>query len=465
MQTKPWSRAITENAQPFGPVPLTPSQGSLPEDLQGTLYRNGPAQLHLGGRTMGHWFDGDGAILRVHCDRQGVTATYRFVETQFRQREQIADRLLFENYGTKAAGMVWNRWTQPLKNAANTSVMRWGDRLLALWEGGFPHALDPETLATEGLCDLGWLQPGQRFSAHPKGDPLSGEVYNFGVTLGARCSLEVYRCDRRGHLLKTQAIPLSGMALIHDFVLVGPYLVFMIPPVRLNPLASLIQSFGDALRWQPHLGTEILILDRQDLTVVNRIPCDPWYQWHFANGYQDGEENLVIDWVRFPDFATNQNLKEVASGQITTPAAGHLWTLTLDPRTGKILRNEALGDRPCEFPVISPQRVGQDWRYTWIATQPDDRPGELLRSLARYDRQTQHWQHQPFPEGCYPSEAILVPSQGDPEGGWLLTVVYDGNAHRSSVQIFPSDRFGEGPQCILPLPQIVPPSFHGTFVA
>jgi all-trans-8'-apo-beta-carotenal 15,15'-oxygenase len=33
-----------------------------------------------------------------------------------------------------------------LKNVANTSILQWGGRLLALWEGGRPHELDLVTL-------------------------------------------------------------------------------------------------------------------------------------------------------------------------------------------------------------------------------------------------------------------------------------------------------------------------------
>ena len=41
-----------------------------------------------------------------------------------------------------------------MKNVANTSVLRWGGRLLCLWEGGMPYELDPDTLETLGPFDL-----------------------------------------------------------------------------------------------------------------------------------------------------------------------------------------------------------------------------------------------------------------------------------------------------------------------
>lgn len=41
-----------------------------------------------------------------------------------------------------------------MKNVANTSVLRWGGRLLCLWEGGQPYEVDPRTLETVGPFDL-----------------------------------------------------------------------------------------------------------------------------------------------------------------------------------------------------------------------------------------------------------------------------------------------------------------------
>ncbi len=63
----------------------------------------------------------------------------------------------------------------------------------------------------------------------------------------------------------------------------------------------------------------------------------------------------------------------------------------------------------------------------------------------------------------YPSEPIYVPSADEPTTGWLLTVVYDGNNHSSEVRIYHSDRLDAEPICRLGLPEVIPPSFHGTW--
>merc|ERR1712137_547435 len=66
------------------------------------------------------------------------------------------------------------------KNLANTNVLSWGGRLLALWEGGKPYELNPVSLATLGETNLaGTLKDGDQFTAHPRIDASTGRMVGF----------------------------------------------------------------------------------------------------------------------------------------------------------------------------------------------------------------------------------------------------------------------------------------------
>lgn len=462
-----WAGAIDSPGREFAAAELTILAGGLPDALQGTLYRNGPGCLERGGQRVGHWFDGDGAVLAVRFAGRKASACYRYVRTAGYQEETRRDRYLFPNYGQTAAGPFWNNWLRPVKNVANTSVLALPDRLLALWEGGWPHALDLEDLHTGGPDPLGWLAAGESFSAHPKGDPQTGELYNFGVSPGRDAELLLYRCDRAGSLIQRQTIALDGVPLIHDFVLAGRYLIFFVAPVRMDVLPALLgfKSFGEALTWRPQLGVQILLVDRATLEPVARGEADPWFQWHFANGCETDSGEIIVEFVRFPDFTTNQNLREVARGRIETPAAGKLWRVRLDPQTARLHSQEPLSDRTCEFPTVAASDVGRDWRYTYLsAHRAGTVPGsELLGAIAIFDRQTQALTVADPGSDCYPSEPIFIPNPQDPAVGWLVTVVYDGRARRSQVWVYDRDNLTAGPICRLGLPEVVPHSFHGTW--
>ncbi len=461
-----WAKAIAKPATEFPLTQLSTISGTIPENLKGSLYRNGPGRLERGGMQVGHWFDGDGAILAVHFAEGLARATYRYVQTEGYLEEERANKLIYGNYGMHPTGAWWQRFGKSSKNVANTSVMALPDKLLALWEGGLPHALDLETLETFGLENLEGLENRLPYSAHPKRDPLTGEIFNFGISYGKNATLNVYRSDRHGKLIKKSQTNLQGLSMVHDFVMAGDYLIFCVPPLRMNvfPVLLNLQSYSESLQWKPQEGMEILVFHRDTLELVSRTNAEPWYQWHFGNGYSDRDRNLVFDLVRYPDFTTNQYLKEIASGTTKTTAKGTLWQMRLNPNTGEFLESSQLGDRGCEFPSVAPSQVGQNSRYTYLSLHRPDAVinQELFGAIARYDYQTNTLTEADLGTNRYPMEPIFAPDP-NPDTGYVITVVFDGDRECSEVWIFDSDRLDSEPVCRLGLPSIVPMGFHGTW--
>ncbi|MBE9155487.1 carotenoid oxygenase family protein [Nodosilinea sp. LEGE 06152] len=459
-----WTAAIAQPATEFAATALPVLDGQLPADLRGTLYRNGPARLERGGVQFNHWFDGDGAVLRVQFDGSTAVANYRYVRSAGFVEEEEAEQCLYRGYGTLPPVSIWQRWQTQMKNAANTSVLALPDRLLALWEGGLPHRLDLETLETLGPDNLDGLRPSDTFTAHPKRHPRTGKIFSFGTIPGGNATLKLYRLSATGVVEKTGTIPLSGIPLIHDFVLADRYLVFCVSPVRLSPLPALfaLSSFSDALQWQPQQGTQIIVVDADSLEPIALEAADPWYQWHFGHSYLDFDGSVVFDVVRYPDFATNRYLKEVASGHMTTPAEAQLWQYRTDPKTARILDQQCIIDRHCEFPIA----IGQDeTAITYLNVHREETAplSELFSAIARFDPKT-GLTIADAGAGCYPSEPIPVENAANPQQPWVLTVVYNGHHHRSEVWVYEGQDLERGPVCRLELPGVVPPSFHGTWV-
>ena len=464
---KAWAKA---NAQPGREYPRTELPilfGNIPEGLRGTLYRNGPARLERGGIHVGHWFDGDGAILAVNFTDAGATGVYRYVQTPGYQEETKAGKLLYGNYGMTAPGPIWNQWRRPIKNVANTSVLALPDKLLALWEGDNPYALDLESLETHGLDDLGGLDRGLAYSAHPKVDFQTREIFNFGLSPGLNATLNVYKSDFTGKILQKAKFSLEGVPLIHDFVLAGQYLVFFAPAVRVNiwPVMFGTSTYSDSLKWQPEVGTQILVIDRENLSLVSRGQTEPWFQWHFANGYVDASGTVIVDIARYQDFQTNEYLRQVATGETHTAAKSTLTRVHLRPDTGKVTAIQELLDKHCEFPSVPQQNVGQASRYTYMSSfrPQSDIAQEILNAIARFDRQTETFTAADLGANRYCSEPIHVQDPQNQAQSWLVTVVYDGNSDTSEVWVFDSDRLDETPVCKLGLPSVITPGFHGTW--
>jgi all-trans-8'-apo-beta-carotenal 15,15'-oxygenase len=462
-----WAGAIASPAVEFPLTPLPVLAGTLPPGLQGSFYQNGPARLERQGQRVAHWLDGDGAILGLHCDGSSAVATYRYVRSAGFEEEEAAGEYRFRGYGSLPPVPLWRRWQTQVKNAANTSVLALPDRLLALWEGGWPHHLEPDSLATQGLENFDSLVPGDTFSAHPKRHPDSGDIFNFGITAGANAQLQLYRLNAAGRLQQRQTVDLSGNPLIHDFVLADRYLLFCVPPVRLNPLPAVLglQSFSDALQWQPRRGTQLVVIDADSFEVIAWNQVDPWFQWHFGHSYLNPRGHIVMDVVRYDDFATNQQLREVASGCITTAAEAQLWQYEVNPQTAAIVSSRCLVDRHCEFPVpfLPPGAPTGSPAPTYLnlhRTVPTPQ-GELFQAIAQFDPSRPSLTIADVGAGRYAAEPQPVPDYLDPQRHWVLTVVYDGHRHRSEVWIYAGDHLEDGAICRLQLPQVIPPSFHG----
>ncbi|MBH8563577.1 carotenoid oxygenase family protein [Nostoc sp. CENA67] len=465
---KAWAGAIAKPATEFPLTQLPILSGKIPDGLRGTLYRNGPARLERGGVSVGHWFDGDGAILAVHFTDAGATGVYRYVQTAEYQAETQAGRFLYGVYGTHTPGPIWKRWNQQFKNAANTSVLALPDKLLALWEATNPYALDLQTLETIGLDNLGALTKGLPYSAHYKRDPHTGEIFNFGVSIGSSVQLNLYRSDRTGKIIQKTAFKLDRYSVIHDFVLTQKYLVFFMPPMALNTLPLLLglTTLSESLLWKPQLGTQVLIFDRENLSLVSRGETDPWFHWHFGNGYEDDQGTIILDVVRYSDFEqSNEFLREFASGKTHTIANGTLWQVRLNPQMGKVINAQQVVNRKCEFPVVPQSQVAQSSRYTYFSLlgQNADITNEWFGAIARFDYNSETLTEADLGENRYVTEPIHAQDTQNPHQGWVLTVVYDGNSDSSEVWVFDSDRLNEEPVCKLGLPSVIPHSFHGTW--
>ena len=459
----PWSGGFRTLAEEHD-YRIDEIDGQVPAGLRGTLYRNGSGRNDLGGQWFPHWFDGDGMISAIRFDDRGIHYRNRYIATDNYRDETRAGHIVNRGFGKmRPGGVLANAFRQPA-NVSNTSVVMQGDRLLSLWEGGPPFALDPVTLETRGNETFGGTV--KAFSAHPKVDPATGELFNFGIDYGASTTLTPYRLDKGG-LTRLPAVKLPYPVMNHDFVLTPSYLAFCIGPILVAPLKFLMgfRSFDGALSWDGTRPTQILLIPRDGRGKPRFIETDAFFQFHFANGFEE-DGALVLDLARYPDYDTiGQALRDYYKSAWPSRGMAALTRMRIDLATGTVERRTYDSGTANEFPCINPAYSGKRQRYAYIACNPADRAAGLQQQLAKVDLETGAVTRHDFAPGGYPGEPLFIATGagGVEDDGVVVTLVFDARRQTTDIVGLDARDLAARPLFVAPLRHHVPFSLHGTF--
>jgi all-trans-8'-apo-beta-carotenal 15,15'-oxygenase len=459
----PWSGGFRTLAEEHD-YRIDEIDGQVPAGLRGTLYRNGSGRNDLGDKWFPHWFDGDGMISAIRFDDSGIHYRNRYVATENYRDETRAGRIVNRGFGKQRPyGMLGNAFRQPA-NVSNTSVVMQGDRLLSLWEGGPPFALDPTTLDTRGIETFGGTV--KAFSAHPKIDPDTGEMFNFGIDYGVKTTLTPYRIDK-GVVTRLPPVMLPRPVMNHDFVLTTRYLVFCLGPIILWSLPFVVghKSFDHALNWDNRIPTLILLVPRDGSGKPRIIETDPFFQFHFANGFEE-DGALVLDLARYPDYHTiGQALRNYWQSKWPSEGMAALTRMRVDLASGKIDNRTYDSGTANEYPRINPAYSGKRQRYAYIACNPADQAMGLQQQLARVDLQSGAVARHDFRPGGYPGEPLFIATRpaGAEDDGVVVSLVFDAARQRTDIVGLDARDLAARPLFVAPLRHHVPFSLHGTF--
>jgi all-trans-8'-apo-beta-carotenal 15,15'-oxygenase len=365
--------------------------------------------------------------------------------------------------GTPSSGGRLNRILHPVpSNLANTNVIQHAGRMYALWEGGLPHELDPDTLETVGARRFGgrlrWMGS---YSAHPCFCPDIGEMYNFGVELFPGPHLRIYATNPRGRLRHLTSVRLPYPAMIHDFALTERHLVFLVSPIvpAVLPIVTGSAALGEVMEYRPEKGSAVIVVDR-DGRGVRTIETDPFLQFHLSNAFDRGGD-VVVDAITYRDGAVLNAIADFRTRSLTdAPSALTRFTVG---KSGAIGR-ELISATSCEFPRHHPGFDGKEHRYAYIATR--NRLATLYDAITKVDLHTRdertYAAETPGNSFCEP---VFAPRPGaDAEDdGWLLTVEYQSDSHRSRLVVLDARDVEAGPVFRAQLTHHIPQGFHGNF--
>jgi len=427
--------------------------GRLPTALRGRYLRNGPNPAFAPlGRY--HLFDGDGMVHGIELDEGVARYRNRWVRSRGLDAERRAGRALFGGLSSyqlpppellAEAGMM--------KNTANTHVVHHAGRTLALMEAAPPTELT-EALDTVGPYDFDGRLGGP-MTAHPKVDPVTGELVFFGYSPLAPY-LRYHVADADGVLTTSVDIDLPRAVMMHDFGVSSRRAVFFDLPAVFDLDALL--SGGEGIRWEPDAGARIGVLDRSDPHGgVRWVEVEPFFMFHVLNAWDDGDA-VVVEGCR------SRRLNTSFGAPLEEPIRPHLHRWRIDVQAGRVTE-EQLDDRASDFPRLDERRAGLQARFGYVAnprrwTEQD----ATFAGVVKHDLVDGTSSVHSYGEGAVSGEPVFVadPDRDAEDGGWLLNLVQDDEAG-SGLVVLDAEDLHEVARVHIPVR--VPSGFHGSWVA
>jgi carotenoid cleavage oxygenase len=421
--------------------------GQVPEALCGRYLRNGPNPVSAPEPATYHWFTGDGMVHGIRL-RDGRAEWYR---NRWVRSAEVARALGEEPPpGPVHAGMDF---------APNTNVIGHAGRTFAIVEAGArPYELSDE-LQTIGPCDFGGTLDGG-YTAHPKRDPLTGELYAVSYFYGWGDDVEVTVLDAQARVRTSRRVAMGGPVSVHDAAITQRHVALLDLPVTFSMEAA-ASGATFPYRWQEGYHARVGLLPRDGAsTDVVWHDVEPCYVFHPLNAFDDpGGDGIVLDVVRHPSMFRTWTLGP-AEGS-TTLERWHL------DGHGSPVKEERLDDRGQEFPRVDERRVGLPHRYGYAVAvgRSDDIPG-TESVLLRHDLERGTSDARSFGRGASLGEAVFVPrsDDGGESDGWLLMLVHSADTGTSALHILDADDIEGEAQAVVELPQRVPAGFHGNWV-
>jgi len=419
-------------------------EGSIPSELEGTLFRNGPDPIVDPDPSMYHWFLGDGMVHSLELSHGEAKYRNRWVRTPG---------------ACSALGEPAPDWVPEVNgigSVANTSVVRHAGRILATVETSLPTEIG-EDLSTIGAFDFAGALTSP-FTAHPQFDSVTGEMLFFGYDAVGPPFLRYHVADATGRLVQTSVIDVPRPVMMHTFAATATRVLWFDLPVVFD--LELLGVRPIPVAWRPELGARVGIMSRSGDTGVTWIDIEPCYLYHHVNAYDDGT-NVVVDVVRYPDnYATDRYGIGASS-----PSRLERWTI--DP-IGRRVDVRTLDDACQEFPRINDAFATQPNRYGYTAEASVGPTSFALNAaLRKHDLRQDTVERHDFGPGRAAGEPIFVTAADDrqEDAGWVLSVVYDEATDTSALAILDATRFAATPVATIHLPRRIPYGFHGTWIS
>ena len=381
--------------------------GEIPRDLEGVFVRNG-ANPRFAQKGRHHWFDGDGMLHAVELrGRPGrlpePLGAHEGVPRRGGGRAGAVDRA--SPRGPTSPTRAARSRTPPTPTSSTTRAASYA----LWWLGGEPYVA-PRPLARDPRHrDLGRpVQDG--VSAHPKVDPVTGEMMFFDhKPLPPYLHLR-RRLDRRARSSHLTTIDLPGPRLQHDMAITERHSILLDMSMMWDP--ALLAQGKTKVGFFRDKPARFGVLPRHapggEVRWFEATPC---YMYHTINAWEEGDAIVLvgckIDEPARRRPAQPQRRAPGADHRLPPPRAPlHRWTLRPRHRAGEGGAARRHARRVPDAWTTACSAAASRYSYT-RASRP--RPTLLFDGVVKYDTDAgRSWVHR-YPAGRFGGEMVFAP--------------------------------------------------------
>ncbi|KAI4383001.1 hypothetical protein MLD38_008887 [Melastoma candidum] len=471
------------------PVSDLPVLGHLPDCLNGEFVRVGP-NPKFSPVAGYHWFDGDGMVHGIRIRNGKATYVSRYVKTSKLKQEDYFGGAKFMKVGDMKGlfGLLMIHM-QILRakmkvldvsygtGTGNTALIYHHGKLLALSEADKPYVL--KVLEDGDLQTIGMLDYDKRlqhsFTAHPKVDPFTGEMFTFGYSHTP--PYITYRViSKNGFMHDPVPITIPDPIMMHDFAITENYAIFMDLPLYFRP-KEMVKEKKLIFTFDPTKKARFGILPRyaKNELQIRWFELPNCFIFHNANAWEEEDEVVLITCrLEKPDL---DMVNGSAEDQLDD-FCNQLYEMRFNMKTG-LATQKKLSESAVDFPRINESYTGRKQRYVYGTTL-----GSIAKvtGIVKFDLHAQPEEGKTKIEvggnveglfklgpGRFGSEAIFVPREpglkSDEDDGYLIFFAHDENTGKSTANVIDAKTMSADPVAVVELPQRVPYGFHAFFVS
>lgn len=442
--------------------------GTLPEWVEGSLFRNGPGMFKAGNQHYRHWFDGLSMLHKFTFKSGKISYANKFLQCKAYHEAKENNKISYSEFATDPCYSLFDRvkeiFDPNITDSAKVNVARLGGKFVAMGEPSLQMEFDPETLNSVGVYMYDDKPKLHITTVHPH--DTGREIINLTTRFGRVSSYRFMSIENgaQPELIARQKV--KEPAYLHSFGLSPSYLILTEFPYVVNPLNILFHArpFIENYVWKPERGTRIFIFDRKSGKLVKQFVTDPFFAFHHVNAFEEGDD-LYFDIVTYPDPEIIQSfyLDRIKSEEKKLPGGEiRRFHARMSGKNGVSYRQ--LSDEPVELPRFDYAHYNMNGDYRFVYSVGVNKAGKnsFYDQIVKNDLKTgtvKTWHE----EHCFPGEPVFLPhpNRKSEDDGVNLSVVLDEINGNSFLLILDSVSFTEIARAVIPQPILF--GYHGNF--